>query len=448
MDFRWHGGCERDRLMKLPAFMLAASLATALAACSDDAVTDQKRLTTNHVVVGIDDFADKVKVNDDSLVFDADVAQQLKPYLDKLDAWAAADDKSAVEPVFLVGNRQSDAKGADGAIKEDSRNPSGYLRRALSWSANGDGTITVKTKHATIAEASSEIFAGRTANIKTSSLGILTDSATDTSASSTSDDSTPKSWSYTFGGDDGLKAIDLSGTTLVEKGGSKLSLSKATLNIKPTIDAELLMSGKTPKSGKAVITTDVTGEIQIDTAAEAGFDVNEGKEIFNKQFAGMFVGGVPVTLRLEVKWQCGIGTGGKVHAMMGAKASGHLVAGAQFEGTSLTPIFPEPTYDLEKTGPSFDASVSVHGGCHLISTLALLIFDAAGPDASLDVYADANATVKDDTSSGSELDTTLKYGVQATVGGQLAPFGYQIAEVHATPLTFEQSYTGSVPVGF
>src|SRR5262249_26077312 len=120
------------------------------------------------VVVGIVDFANKVTVKDDSLVFDADLQDKLQDTLTKVDAYAAAPDKTKVEPVFLIGNRQSDAKGSDGAIKDGIRNPLGYLRRAVSWSKAADGTIVVKTETATVAEASGELFSGRVAGLTTS----------------------------------------------------------------------------------------------------------------------------------------------------------------------------------------------------------------------------------------------------------------------------------------
>src|SRR5690606_10964639 len=77
--------------------------------------------------------------------------------LAKIDAWARASDKDAVEPVYLVGDRQSGALRAGGALAPGLRNPTGYLRRALSYTRASGGALIVATEPATLAEAVEEV---------------------------------------------------------------------------------------------------------------------------------------------------------------------------------------------------------------------------------------------------------------------------------------------------
>ena len=452
------------------AFLFIAALTGILPGCASN--DSDSESGSNDVVVGVLDLNNRVTVNPDSLEFDAAVLEQLQPHLAKIDAYAAAGDKTKVEPVFLIGNRQSDAKAADGTIKDGIRNPLGYLRRAVSYTKAANGNVVVKTEAATIAEASGDIFKGNVAGIVTKGLRIQDTAATGDDDDSSSSPQVPSggdapsdsgnsggtgghTWSYQFGGADGFTPIDLSGKTLgqvniVGGGTAKVVLTKAKVNIKPKIDAALLTSGIRPKSGKAVITTDVVGDIQFDATADGNFNWQHGDTLYSKKFGGTLTGGVgaglPLTMQVDVKYQCNMGSSGKVHAMIGGHAEGQLTAGASFEGLSLTPIFPEPTYSFTPLGPELDVSATVQGDCHLVSTVALQVFDAAGPNASVDLYAKVDIQGSGQDTSGSATGA-LTVGVQANAGGQLKPFGFTIASIKTDPLVFEKTFTDTLKIG-
>jgi hypothetical protein len=450
-----------------------AALISILAGCaSADADTASG---ADDIVVGVTDLNNRVTVNPDSLEFDATVLPQLQPHLAKIDAYVAAADKSTAEPVFLIGDRQSDAKSADGSIKDGIRNPLGYLRRAVGYTTAANGNIVVQTEEATIAEASDDIFKGNVAGIVTKGLKVLDDTP-DPNGGDDDDDSTapppppPKAtaappnnssgagghtWSYQFGGADGFTPIDLSGKVLGQQkilgaGTAKVVLTKGKVDIRPKIDATLVTEGIKPKSGQAVITTAVVGDIQVDATADGSFNLQKGDTLYSKQFGGTLTGavgaGLPLTMQVDVKYECDLGSSGKVHAMIGGHAEGQLTAGASFEGVSLSPIFPPPTYDLSPVGPQLDVNATVEGECHLVCSVALQVFDAAGPNASVDLYA--KAEIKGSEQNESTTGTgSLTVGVQATVGGQLKPFGFTIATIKTDPLVFEKTFTDTVKIG-
>ena len=111
-------------------------------------------------------------------------------------------------------------------------------------------------------------------------------------------------WQYTFGRDDGFSPIELSGKTLWEKkllsgGRAKVSLTKATIDIKPRIDTELVSVKATPKSGHAILSTSVLGEFEIEAITDGSFDFEKSGSLFSKKF-GSTVKGTPLSLAIDV----------------------------------------------------------------------------------------------------------------------------------------------------
>lgn len=418
-----------------------------LAACASEQ-GEKQSVAADEVVVGLgDELANKVTVFADRLEFDPAVGNTFAEVglLKKIDA------KS--ESVYLVGNRQKDCLEADGSIKAGARNPRGYLRKATGYQRVAGGAFIVTTEPATMADAVEEVKKNGmldvgAAKIGASSVRPLTETI---GPGDTGLGNWDRTWNHTFGSADGFTAVDLSGKSLFSKkllsgGEASLKLTKGKIQIKPTVDARILIQGFVPQNGKAILTADVDGEIEFEAKADGAFDLSRGDVLFSKSWGGT-TAGVPLTLGLDIRYECGIGFSGNALATIGATAKGGIRAGGEYDGTTMRGILDKPTYEFNRLGPKVDADAIVQGACHLVSEISVQLFDAAGPQATVDLYAKINADARGSETSG-VAKATLAAGVEASVGGSLRPFGVKIADIKAPPFTFEKElFNGQVSIG-
>jgi hypothetical protein len=399
-----------------------------LAACgtSDDAQSGE-----SEVVVGLGDLSNKVFVHPDSLEFDADVVASLEKN--------GVLSRMGKEPVYFVGNRQSDALAADGSIKANARNPSGYLRRALSWKPGDGGTLVVTTEPASFADAVEEIK-------RTGFVGLKPQAG--------ENDGAPGNWDKTVHhAFDTIDVIDLSGKELWSKpllrgGTARLVLTKGRIAVHPTLDAHIVIENFKPKEGQAVLSTTVDGELEVEARADGYFELaNQSGKIFSKSWGGATAGGVPLTLSIDVNWSCKAAVDGRAVASVGGTASGTLRAGASYQGNQLSGILDKPTYELGRLGPTVNSNISFAGECHLEAELGVQLFDTAGPQASADIYAVGTANAHTAQLAG-EANANLKAGVELRVGGSLRPFGVKIADIELPAYRYEKElFNGSITIG-
>jgi hypothetical protein len=431
--------------------MLAAVLLPVVTGCAT-AADEGPETTEGEVVVGLPSLANQVAVQPDRLEFDPGALGALERHgvLAKIDTYASAADKSAAEPVYLVGERQADALGEDGAIKPDARNPAGYLRRAVSWEKRADGVVVVKTEPATLSEAIEEIkkngFLG-----EDDPAGVSIQGNTDGENTASGFGNADRHWQTTLGPEAGFAPIDLSGRELWSKsflsgGNAKLALKTARINIKPTVDVHLVTKRFIPKNAEATITTDLGAQLEFEASTSAAFDVSQSNTLLKKSI-GTHLKKLPLTVGLEVKYACEVAASGPSVASTGVTANGRVRAGAAVEGRHIKGILDTPTYNLGFVRPKLDAKVQVAGACHLVTELTMQVFDAAGPTATADVYAilDANGTA---TNTGAVAAAKVKVGVEASVGGGLRPFGIKLANINVPPYKLEKEiFNGQIGLG-
>jgi hypothetical protein len=422
--------------MRLLASVLFVPL---LVACgSDEAVSSDG----SEVVAGIGDLADRVTVQDDQLEFDPGVFEKLESngIMAKLDAYVAAADKSTAEPVIFVGNRRSDALDSDGTIRTDSRNGLGYLRKAVSYERASDGRLIVKTEKSDIIEAAKElqrsgflnITDGPSAGVGTSSVHALADTAPPTT----------KSLDKTFA----FAAFDKSNVTLFslkdKKTSAELTVKLKTVNlaIKPRFRATFEAGESAPKKGSVYISGQVDGQIEIEATAGGELNLDTGGDFPSLPAIGGLVEGVPVSLSVDLKWKCGFSAGGKATASIGAKATGTLNrVGAEWDGTSITPVLEAPTYGFDAIGPTLQANAKLGGSCHLIPTVRAQLFDVIGPFASIDLWTKVDvsvATVGDTSGDTNPGTASLFAGGDLILGGGLRPFGFDVFSFSLDPIPF------------
>ncbi len=424
--------------------LLATLLAAATVACRDEGATQQG--DEADVVVGLASLRDKVAVFDDRLELDADVLAKLQSagVLDKIDRYASASDKTAVEPVYLVGDRQSDATNPDGSVKDGTRNPAGYLRRAVSWHKGDGDVIVVQTQPASVAEALSEIEKTGFVGLKPNSIRPL--GSGDDGANGSGD--TDGTWHQTFGAS--YPVIDLSGKELwhhdlLAGGHAKVVLKTGRITLDPKVDTRLLVRSFHSIEASAVLDTTVKGELDFEATSDGAFDVFDKGTLWTKSFAA--AGGVmPTTLTVEVRWECELGATGRTVANVGARAQGSLRTGAAFEDGKLQGILDRPTYEFERIGPTLTTNVNVQGACHLIAELSLRLFDSSGPHATLDLYTSLDANASQQQASG-QASARVTAGVEATVDGTLEAFGIKLLKIDVPPYKSEQElFNGTITI--
>jgi hypothetical protein len=413
--------------VRLASFCLVLGLGAAACATETSSSGDDVDLT-----IDTSQLEDHVTVRPDSLEFDPAVV----PLLDRLHKTAEQG-----EPIYYVGGRGKTALERDGRIKSDARNPSGYLRRAVGFEHRDDGVLVVRTVPATLAEAIEDV---KKSGLASPTLAPRAESA---APAGTGDHDVTIHRAFGQNGTDRI-ALDFAGTELFKRklllgGEAKVVIKRGSIELKPVVDAAFSIRGFVPDKAEAILTTDVSGELEIEASGQGAFEVSTSKPLFGAAFGGT-VSGLPVTLRLDVGSSCSLGVSGAAVATAGMTAKGNLRVGGTLAGSGLTPIFDKPTYSFEPIGPALNANLNVGGNCHLIATLSMQLFDVAGPQGKVDVYADLQARGTATTTSA-RASGSLKAGVEASVGGSLRPFGVSLGSIDAPPFKLEREiFSGSI----
>jgi hypothetical protein len=413
--------------MRLAGWVVAFALGAAACATETTSATDDVDLT-----IDTSQIDDHVTVYDDRLEFDPAVV----PALDRLHKTAERD-----EPIYYVGGRAKDALDRSGALRNDARNATGYLRRAIGFERRADGTLVVRTVPATLAEAIEDV---KSRGLKSPTLRPRDDRPAETA---TGDHDITIHRAFGQDGSDRI-AFDFSGTELFKRklllgGDAKVVIKRGRLELKPVVDASFSIRNFVPSKAEAILTSDVSGELEIEASGQGAFEVAKSQPLFGTAFGGS-VQGLPVTLRVDVESSCNLGLSGAAVASAGATAKGNLRVGGTLAASGLTPIFDPPTYSFERIGPALNASLNASGNCHLIATLSMQLFDLAGPQGKVDMYADLQARGTA-TTAGARATASLKAGVEASVGGSLRPFGVSLGTISAPPLKLEREiFSGTI----
>lgn len=449
---------KRSLMMKTMFATMLAIPTFAVAGCASDASeTDESN-------IGVDSSAlyDKVTVEADRLIFDKGVYAQLesKGVIAKIDAWMA--NGRSGEPVFMLDNRASTAVGADGLIDESSRNPVGYVRKVKSYELKDDGTLVVMTDPASVVEAQAELERAGviTRGRRGGAGGIQAQNVSETDA----DAIWSKEWETDFGfGPSGkvfdLKTLPLKKVTFRRDGftpvlgetfnlseplfhvpGSfgdfKINLKTAKITVAPKFKGKLAVEGLRTNNGFMELSGTAASEIefeaiatgQINKVAEGSFHI--ARYAMPDQIGPLSVfKRFPLSMSIEADWKCEFEASGEAQANIGAIAQGGLKARIGFENFGVLPLTVEqaPAYTIKAIGPSFNSAAKVRAHCWIQPVVQTQFFDASGPFAGIQVYADASAEARGTQASG-QLDTSLDIGATLRSGGVMKPFGVTLMD--------------------
>lgn len=403
------------------------ALSLLVVACAAD---DEVGGSTADVVAQGSVLDNKVAVFPDRLEFDADARKELEGsgVLDKI--------RAGSEPVYLVGRPQADALDVDGSIKKTARNPSGYLRRAVSFASGARGGVVIKTEPASMADAVEEM----------KKVGILdlddpnAKSANGENSTSRLDalkGNTEKTWRTQIGPPGGYVPVDESNKVLVRQDGVVLNLIKGRVSITPTVEVHLRTEHFQPKEVTAAVTAAVSGDLAIRGDASGDSHLDEGGVLFPKQSFGASLKGLPLTIDIEVKWRCDLAATSKSVFTFGATTTGTVRGGLSWDGNTKGILEETKPYTFGRVGPTTDSATKAGGNCHLTSTINMQVFDAAGPTVVADQYANVDFDAAKAKATGA-AHATLAAGIEATVTGSLKPFGFKLAEINVRPYRNEK----------
>jgi hypothetical protein len=131
----------------------------------------------------------------------------------------------------------------------------------------------------------------------------------------------------------------------------------------------------------------------------------------------------PATAHFNATLNCQFVLGGDIKVEAGAQASATISAGAQYDGTNVTPVFTH-TENLTVNGPTWDLGGDVGIQCTVSPVVTLKLWDLAAGNINAQAYALANARADCQTGTlNGEVDGEALAGARATADAKLDIFG-------------------------
>lgn len=425
-------------LLSAPLFvtMLAA------AGCAGDSTSSGD----DEIVVGLSDLKDRVTVEQDQLVFDADLAG--KPKFEQLLERITANS----EPVYLVGDRASGSLVGRGEFAPNARNATGYMRKALSWSKNDAGQFVIKTAKATLPEVAGELAQNGFRSVNNSNV------APQGVDRSRGNGIWSAEWDEDFGG---ARSFDLRTLRIPAGPFRGKTFAEAPLFQAKTPSGEVILEARVKQAtvelkprttGSVIIHGLTTNDVDLNLSAEANaaFEVEINATLpeaarINAQQNGTFelakIGGTfqgfPLTLEAWADWECSTQVDGGMNFAIGMKANGSLAAGATVKDFDVAMKPFGMNYGFERIGPTGAANFKAEQRCTLTPRVALQIFDSAGPEAALELFEHGSFTANGSVAQAAlEASTEVTAGGELRFGGALRPFGVNVAEITTDPMKF------------
>lgn len=457
------------RMTKLVAVSMLGALAV-LAGCSASSDSASSSSTGSSDIVVQTLWDDQVEVHADYLSFPKEARQsaeltkaltQLQNYLgaynaaksnapetakgnaDEEDDFAVNSlrDNNKLLPVYFFGGRQHDALNEDGSVKEGLRNPTGYLRRGVSWSDGPNGELLIQTRPASIAES----------HIDLEARGLMPGVAH--SAAEGDDDNWAWGQVYPFT----IADVPLNKTLYTHQIGAALgsvNVGFVDSNLKITGNLDAGVSGRwvSPRQARGILNLNLEGQINLQGQFDGGYGMSSGDiSLFHKAFDITSIGGFPLTLSFDIVGKCDMATNGKITARAGEKVVGGMAGGAKYErdgdgfGIVWEPNWPQ----FSPIAPTVTSNAIVEAACTVTVSSRVQLFDTGGPSAQAAAFVKLNANGQTSGLSGSGKATVVG-GIDASAGGTLAPFGVTLGSISTPPFhkewtIFDQPVSFSAP---
>jgi len=379
---------------------LALVLGLASAACGPETGSSEGYNTSR----GVAQLADVVTVLPDRLVIPtSSVSDELRVKIDAFEqAVASGASPDSIENVILLDSRSSQA--GNGWIDEESGNPYGFIRRALSLREDGDETV-IFTEQATIVEALEELAEN----------GYVQMGHADLTQQSRGG---PMQFEHTYATKwDGNTELYKNGNLVVRVGDTSVSLDF-------TVISELDLGLRGIDKAELSVRVDAASKLSLEVAVENG-DSNLIDHAFDYElFSGKYVlgtlGPIPITGDLSLNLHCSAQAGAGLSVTTGIESEARITSQLLYENAALSASLnaQPPTFTIAPPAVAASASASVR--CELEPRVDILMFDVVGPYVAPYAYAQTDLSVPPPTAE-------LKVGLGANLGGSLQVLGEEIA---------------------
>jgi hypothetical protein len=347
------------------------------------------------------------------------------------------------QKVLLFG-RPQDSLEPGAAIDEGAaNNPSGYLRRALSYELRGE-TVVVRTGPATMAECFRKLRVGRGASGDWQKGGLGARRAPLT---------VPLD----------LNLLDVQNKPLLARSGSidtpagpvngdaSVNVQRAKLDLGARLDVGIEIGLAKVNEVHLKLDGNLTGSIDVEAVASGKFSTSTGRiKLLARpsKFVLPPAGPVPLTLKVDLSAQCDLDVDGRAQATTGGEFDADVSVGFQFRDGELTNIGQAPGFRAEARPPRVSLTANAGVRCALVPEFEVLMFDAAGPTIGVEAFADVRLSAGADfgAPSGVRASARATVGADFLVGGevqtplfdfQLLDFGTaKVLGLEAPPQTF------------
>ncbi len=383
--------------------------ASTLAACAaQDTGTEEPTAAGSESELVATVMADTADVRSDRVIFKkSTVPAILRSRITAFErAIASGKTRADVENVILAGDRGKDALDGSGKVREESANPYGFIRRALSIHDEGNDTV-ILTEGASLDDAFAEFNEGRIVRV-----GPQTQNGNLTPQLS-------KQLHYT------IPVINVDGKELYKSGDTSVRVKSGSVTLDTTVDLSAGISWMKLQDAHVVIDADVDSELIVEAQTAGAF---ANKTIDGVVYRGSWpigaIGPVPVTLGVVATVGCTFGAKGQFHGSAGVGMAIAMKGGVEYKkdkGTS--PVFEAPRFTPRAIAPVVDAAGEGSVRCFLRPQLSVRLFDAAGPTLTPDLAAKLTATAP-------PVRASLVGEVGLDVGGALTIFGKDLGQVN------------------
>ncbi len=390
--------------IRAAAVLLAA---TSLAACAaQDVGTGDPAPEASESELVATVMADSADVRSDRLIFPkSSVPALLRQRIAAFEkALASGKSRADVENVILAGDRGKDALDESGKIREESANPYGFIRRALSIHDEGDKTVVI-TEGASLDDAFSEFKEGRIIRV-----GPQTQNGNLTPQLS-------KQLHHT------IPVINVDGKELYNQGDTLVRVKSGSVTLDTTIDLSADISWLKLQDAHVILDADIDSELVVEAKTRGAFDKTVDHVVYRGSWPIGSIGPVPVTLGVVATVGCTFKAKGQFHGTAGVAMAIAMKGGVEYKkdkGTS--PVWEAPRFTPRAIAPVIDAAAEGSARCFLRPQLSVKLFDAAGPTLTPDLAAKLSATTP-------PVKASLVGEIGLDVGGTLSIFGKDLGQV-------------------
>lgn len=329
------------------------------------------------------------------------------------------------EKVILRGNPSGSVQ-PNQPIDENAANPSGYLRRGLSYKIE-NGVVTVFTGPATLAEYFGELKVGQEL-IGEQEDGLGVKRAPLTVPFNLNLANVVNRQLFARSGTFNTPAGPVNGDVSV-------SVKQARVDLSGQLDVGVDIGFFTLNEAHVIVDGKLSGSVDFEAVANGNFNTSTGViKLLAKpaKFALPPIGPIPLTLKVDLTAKCDLGVVGQARATAGGDVSVTTRVGFQVRDGDTSFIGQAPAFNANLHPPQLNVTADANARCAVTPTLEVLMFDAAGPQVGIEAFANGKFAAGADfgAQSGVRASAQVSVGANFLVGGEIQTplFDFQLLD--------------------